>query len=128
MTKLKKAYRTQYHRTFTPLLLTPASIREPVPQPTNDTGSARQWRPCTPAIAPGLTDRVWTLRGCGFSACHPGPSHKRSKPRVSTTIVRVSGEGRPEEGKAGTTKPDEPGWRDKCWLVHATLATPYWFI
>jgi hypothetical protein len=34
----------------------------PQPQPTNGTGSAKQWLPCTPAMAAGLTDRVWTLR------------------------------------------------------------------
>jgi hypothetical protein len=34
----------------------------PVPEPTNGTGSARQWRPCTPAMVAGLTDHVWTLR------------------------------------------------------------------
>jgi IS1 family transposase len=41
-----------------------ASLRLPLPQPepTHSTGSARQWRPCTPAMAAGLTDRVWTLR------------------------------------------------------------------
>jgi IS1 family transposase/transposase-like protein len=41
-----------------------ASVRLPLPQPepTNGSGSARQWRPCTPAMAAGLTDHVWTLR------------------------------------------------------------------
>src|SRR3989441_5140645 len=41
-----------------------ASVRLPLPQPepTNGSGSARQWRPCTPAMAAGLTDPVWTLR------------------------------------------------------------------
>jgi IS1 family transposase len=41
-----------------------ASLRQPLPQPvpTNGTGSAKQWRLCTPAMAAGLTDRVWTLR------------------------------------------------------------------
>ena len=41
-----------------------ASLRQPLPQslPTNGTGSAKQWRPWTPAMAAGLTDRVWTLR------------------------------------------------------------------
>ncbi len=40
------------------------SVRQPLPQPgpTNGTGSATQWRPCTPAMAAGLTDHVWTLR------------------------------------------------------------------
>jgi IS1 family transposase len=41
-----------------------ASLRQPVPQPvhTNGTGSAKQWRPWTPAMAAGLTDHVWSLR------------------------------------------------------------------
>ena len=30
--------------------------------PTNGTGSARQWRPRTPAMAAGRTDHVWSLR------------------------------------------------------------------
>jgi hypothetical protein len=34
----------------------------PQPEPTKGTGSAKQWRPCTPAMSAGLTDRVWTLR------------------------------------------------------------------
>jgi IS1 family transposase len=34
----------------------------PQPEPTNGSGSAKQWRPCTPAMAAGLTDHVWTLR------------------------------------------------------------------
>jgi IS1 family transposase len=41
-----------------------ASLRVPLPQPlpTNGTGSAKTWQPRTPAMAAGLTDRVWTLR------------------------------------------------------------------
>jgi hypothetical protein len=41
-----------------------ASLRQPTPQPelTKGTGSARCWRPCTPAMAAGLADHVWTLR------------------------------------------------------------------
>src|SRR6266568_155975 len=41
-----------------------ASLRLPLPQPkpTNGSGSAKQWRPCTPAMAAGLTDHVWTVR------------------------------------------------------------------
>jgi hypothetical protein len=41
-----------------------ASLRQPlpVPEPTHGTGSARLWHPCTPAMAAGLTDHVWTLR------------------------------------------------------------------
>ncbi len=41
-----------------------ASLRLPLPQPeaTKGTGSAKRWHPCTPAMAAGLTDHVWTLR------------------------------------------------------------------
>jgi len=44
--------------------LSHASLHQPLPQaePTNGSDSAKQWRPCTPAMAAGLTDHVWTLR------------------------------------------------------------------
>jgi hypothetical protein len=40
------------------------SLRQPllVPEPTKGSGSAKVWRPCTPAMAAGLTDHVWSLR------------------------------------------------------------------
>jgi hypothetical protein len=40
------------------------SLRLPLPQPmlTHGTGSAKRWRPCTPAMAAGLTAQVWSLR------------------------------------------------------------------
>jgi hypothetical protein len=52
-----------YH-TYYNFCLPHASLRQPLPlpMPTNGTGSAKQWRPQTPAMAAGLTDRVWTLR------------------------------------------------------------------
>jgi hypothetical protein len=41
-----------------------ASLRQPllIPEPTNSHGSAKRWRPCTPAMAAGLTNHVWTLQ------------------------------------------------------------------
>src|SRR5499433_1278695 len=41
-----------------------ASLRQALaePLPTNGTGSAKVWRPCTPAMATGLTDHVWSLK------------------------------------------------------------------
>jgi hypothetical protein len=41
-----------------------ASLRQPLvlPEPTNGSGSARVWRPCTPAMAAGLSDHVWSLQ------------------------------------------------------------------
>jgi IS1 family transposase len=40
------------------------SLRQALAEPmaTNGTGSAKVWRPCTPAMAAGLTDRVWSLK------------------------------------------------------------------
>jgi IS1 family transposase len=54
---------TLYHVYYN-FCLPHASLRVPLPQllPTHGTGSARQWRPRTSAMAAGLTDRVWTLR------------------------------------------------------------------
>jgi hypothetical protein len=41
-----------------------ASLRQVLaePTPTNGRGSVKVWRPCTPAMAAGLTDHVWSLR------------------------------------------------------------------
>jgi IS1 family transposase len=52
-----------YH-TYYNFCLPHASLRLPLPQlePTKGTGSAKRWRPQTPAMAAGLTDHVWTLR------------------------------------------------------------------
>jgi hypothetical protein len=40
-----------------------ASLRQPLPvaEATNG-GSAKVWRPCTPAMAAGVTDHVWSLK------------------------------------------------------------------
>ena len=32
-----------------------------IPEPTQGSGSAKLWQPCTPAMAAGLTDHVWSL-------------------------------------------------------------------
>jgi len=41
-----------------------ASLRQalPVPEAINARGSAKVWQPCTPAMAAGLTDHMWTLK------------------------------------------------------------------
>jgi IS1 family transposase len=41
-----------------------ASLRQALdePMPTPRMGSARVWRPCTPAMAAGVTDHVWSLK------------------------------------------------------------------
>src|SRR6266536_14415 len=52
-----------------------ASLRQPllVPEPTKGSGSAKQWRPCTPAMAAGLTDHVWMLKEVLFYRVPPWP-------------------------------------------------------
>jgi IS1 family transposase len=45
----------------------------PQPEPTNGTGSAKQWWPQTPAMAAGLTDHVWTLREVLWYRVPPWP-------------------------------------------------------
>ena len=52
-----------YH-TYDNFCLPHASLRQPllVPEPTHGSGSAKLWRPCTPAMAAGLTNHVWSLK------------------------------------------------------------------
>ena len=56
-----------------------ASLRQPllIPKPTKGTGSAKVWRPRTPAMAAGLTDHVWTLLKCCSIASRRG--HKLTR-------------------------------------------------
>jgi IS1 family transposase len=63
-----------YH-TYYNFCLPHASLRQPLPQPepTNGHGSAKQWRPCTPAMAAGLTNRVWSLRAVLMFRVPPWP-------------------------------------------------------
>ena len=50
-------------QTYHNFVLLHASLRPPLPaaEATNG-GSAKVWRPCTPAMAAGLTDHVWSLK------------------------------------------------------------------
>ena len=54
---------TLYH-VYHNFCLPHTSLRQALqlPEPTQGTGSAKRWRPQTPAMAAGLTDHVWTLR------------------------------------------------------------------
>jgi hypothetical protein len=47
------------------------ALAEPIP--TNGSGSAKQWRLCTPAMAAGLTDHVWSLREVLMCRVPPWP-------------------------------------------------------
>jgi IS1 family transposase len=51
-------------QTYHNFVLPHTSLRQAlgIPEATNGTGSARVWRPCTPAMAAGVTDHVWSLK------------------------------------------------------------------
>jgi IS1 family transposase len=49
-----------YHNFVLPHSSLRVALAEPIP--TNGSGSAKRWRPCTPAMAVGLTDHVWSLK------------------------------------------------------------------
>jgi IS1 family transposase len=60
-----------YHNFVLPHASLRQTLTEPVP--TNSTGSAKRWRPWTPAMAAGLTDRVWSLRDVVLFRVPPWP-------------------------------------------------------
>jgi IS1 family transposase len=45
----------------------------PQPEPTKGAGSVKRWRPCTPAMAAGLTEHVWTVREMVLFRVPPWP-------------------------------------------------------
>ena len=52
-----------------------ASLRQRLllPEATNGCGSAKMWRPCTPAMTAGWTDHVWSLKAVLLSRVPPWP-------------------------------------------------------
>ena len=66
-------------QTYHNFCLPHARLRQPLPQPLppKGTGSAKHWRPCTPAMAAGLTDQVWTLREILLYRVPPWPQPAR---------------------------------------------------
>ena len=60
-----------YHNFVLPHASLRQALAEPIP--TNGHGSAKGWRPCTPAMAAGLTDRVWRLQDVLMFRVPPWP-------------------------------------------------------
>jgi len=62
-------------QTYHNFVLPHAGLRQPllIPEPTHGSGSDRLWRPCTPAMAAGLTDHVWRLRAVLLFRVPPWP-------------------------------------------------------
>ncbi len=69
----------------------PGRLRQPLhqPVPTNGIGSVKQWQPCTPAMAAGLTDHVWSRKAVLLYRVPPWPQPRTvSKPsEVDERIV-----------------------------------------
>ena len=64
-----------YHNFVLPHASLRQALAEPVP--TKGTGSAKLWRPCTPAMAARLTDCVWSLRDVLLFRVPPWPQPQR---------------------------------------------------
>ena len=67
-----------------------ASLRQPLlfPEVTNGRGAAKVWRPCTLAMAAGLTDYVWSLKRCCSFGYRRGDNPTRGKGWAKRRIVR----------------------------------------
>jgi hypothetical protein len=57
-----------------------ASLRVPLPEPelVPGTGATKRWQPRTPAMAAGLTDRVWSVREVLLYRVPPWPQAQMS--------------------------------------------------
>jgi IS1 family transposase len=66
-------------QTYHNFVLPHASLRQPlgVPEAPHGTGLAKRWRPCTPAMAAGVTDHVWTLKEVLLYRVPPWPQPQR---------------------------------------------------
>jgi hypothetical protein len=78
-----------YHNVVLPHACLRQALTEPLP--TNGSGSAKVWRPCTPAMAAGLTDRMWTLHELLRYRVPPWPQPQTIYKRRHLMIVGVSG-------------------------------------
>ena len=70
-----------------------ASLRQLllVPEVTNGRGAAKVWRPCTPAMAAGLTDHVWSLTEGLFYRVSPWPQAQTVKEMAPVEHHEVKG-------------------------------------
>jgi hypothetical protein len=60
-------------QTYHNFVLPHASLRVPLPHVTDGTASVKQWQQQTPAMAAGLTNRVWSLRDVLMFRVPPWP-------------------------------------------------------
>ena len=69
------SYQLALFQVYYNFVLPHASLRQCLAQAiaTNGTGSAKVWQPCTPAMAAGLTEHVWSLKEVLFYRVPPWP-------------------------------------------------------
>ena len=80
-----------------------ASLRQALaePVPTNGPGSAKVWRPCTPAMAAGLTDHVWSLKEVLLYRVPPWPQPQMVEERQRLILVKSAADVCSEAGPQG---------------------------
>jgi hypothetical protein len=93
-----------------------ASWRQPLaaPLPTSGTGSAKRWRPCTPAMAAGWTDHVWTLQEVLLYRVPPWP-------QPQTVSKPARGDECSVEGLSGLIEPLK--WHKVVWALSLSTAS-----
>src|SRR5215471_2616975 len=82
-----------------------ASLRQALAEPmaTHGAGSAKVWRPCTPAMAAGLTDHVWSRKEVLFYRVPPWPQTQTVSNRMRVADHGTEGPSGSEIGqRAGT--------------------------
>jgi hypothetical protein len=67
-------------QTYHNFVLPHTSLRVPLPEfeRISETGAIKRWQPRTPAMAAGLTDRVWSVREVLMSRVPPWPQSQMS--------------------------------------------------
>jgi hypothetical protein len=104
-----------------------ASLRQALPQPapTHGMGSTKPWRPWTPAMRAGLTDRVWTLREVLLYRVPPWPQPSaRYAAREPDGACRSAGQVCLRAGPTACTRPWELDGRGHDRPVDVTRTGP----
>src|SRR5262249_10320046 len=78
-----------YHNCVLPHASLRQALAEPIP--TNGSGSAKVWRPCSPAMAAGLTDHVWSLKEVLLYRVPPWPQAQMVSNRMLVKDRGVEG-------------------------------------
>ena len=94
-----------------------ASVRQALAEsvPTKGHGSAQGWRPCTPAMAAGLTDHGWSLRAGLLYRVPPWP-----QPQMVSERQRFE----PREERSRRVRRGSPTGMERGWKTHDKYGSP----